>query len=397
MLKFMKTKFTGIASFIAAALILGFLIPLSAGLTYSWFVERGRIESELERFHSNTVNFLSLSVEDALLSFSPNDAQNAAKVIIHDPRVLQIEVFSSLYDMFLVQLDKQPIDPDAYPLTLQKDIVAGGEEIGYVKVTIDREYFFDKLDREQVNILILFLAMLMGGLAVVVPAIYFKILRPINCLTRQAQILSAGHLEVAFTWQGSDELTNLGKTFETMRQKLRSSFQQIHDLAIKDELTGLSNRRAFVETVGLALAQSNRYDKPLSLVMIDIDYFKRINDTLGHVMGDRVLKEFAFVIRSSVRKSDIVARIGGEEFALCMPETCLEDACLVTEKIRQNLAAHHFPENQHITASFGVAQHQGATFDQLLERADTALYRAKNSGRNRVEVSPNTAQPNITH
>ncbi|MCS7065689.1 MAG: GGDEF domain-containing protein, partial [Fimbriimonadales bacterium] len=154
--------------------------------------------------------------------------------------------------------------------------------------------------------------------------------------------------------------------------------------AVTDSLTGLRNHRAFQESL-ISLAQmAERYGQPLSLIMLDIDYFKQFNDRFGHPAGDELLRQVASVLRRSARVYDVVARYGGEEFALLLPNTDLNEAVQVAERLRQQIAAIQNPHAP-ITASFGVATHRhGNAPATLLYEADSALYEAKRRGRNRV-------------
>ncbi len=383
----MKSKLTGITQSIVLALFWGLFIPLSAGLIYSWFIQHDRIEKEVHSFHNHIINSLARNVKDALLSFSPNEAQNMTNVLIGDPRILEINIYSSLYEMYLVHIDKQSIHTASEPLKLRKSLLDETEDIGYIEIIIDRAFFFAQQSQEQFNNVLLFIAMFVVGLTVIVPVIYFKVLQPIQRLIRQAHILSSGDLETAFAWKGTDEISILGKTFETMRQKLLASFQKVQQLAITDELTGLPNRRAFVEKAQKAIEFSQQSCNPLALVMIDLDHFKTINDTFGHAVGDDVLQEFSGILQDCARESDIVGRLGGEEFAICMPDTTQEKAAELTEHIRHSINTHTFAGNRRLTASFGVAPCNGLHLEKLFELADNALYRAKTGGRNCVEIA----------
>ncbi len=171
--------------------------------------------------------------------------------------------------------------------------------------------------------------------------------------------------------------------------KLESATETISRLARTDELTGLHNRRSFVEIFALSLSAARRHGYPLSLVIIDLDHFKTVNDTFGHGVGDLVLKEFAGLLLEKVRDEDIVVRWGGEEFIILLSHTACEAAAALAERIRSS-----FEQNPNcaapltITASFGVAQlRDGDKEEELIRRADDALYRAKNMGRNRVVTS----------
>jgi diguanylate cyclase (GGDEF)-like protein len=165
--------------------------------------------------------------------------------------------------------------------------------------------------------------------------------------------------------------------------------EEIYRLSTVDGLTQIFNKRYFLETLGRELSRARRYDRPLALVMFDIDYFKQCNDTYGHRAGDFVLREISDVVRERARKVDVLARYGGEEFALILPEIELKGAALFAEKIRTMLAESKFNfEGKAIpvTISVGVAEltPDVATYDDLIKRADARLYKAKQTGRNRV-------------
>jgi diguanylate cyclase (GGDEF)-like protein len=155
-----------------------------------------------------------------------------------------------------------------------------------------------------------------------------------------------------------------------------------------DTMTGLMNRRAFDEELTQALARASRYGRSLSLVMTDIDHFKRINDEHGHPFGDRVIRDFARMLKEESREVDTVARIGGEEFAVVLPEIDLAQASQFAERLRQ-AAASLAVRGVQMTASFGVSDTTVSEYSgsALIQDADGALYRAKQNGRNRVELA----------
>lgn len=160
-----------------------------------------------------------------------------------------------------------------------------------------------------------------------------------------------------------------------------------------DELTRLSNRRHFLEEAQLETKKALRTNLPLSLIMIDLDHFKEINDQFGHHTGDMVLRECADLLKKSCRETDLVGRFGGEEFVLLLPATDQAGALSIAEKIRHNIAGHPFYHQQrelNITASFGVTQvHRGENgLDYALKKADSFLYVAKNAGRNAIRPTP---------
>jgi len=168
--------------------------------------------------------------------------------------------------------------------------------------------------------------------------------------------------------------------------------KKLEHQAYSDYLTGLANRRSFMKRSETELSRMSRYDRKLALIMFDIDHFKKVNDTYGHNIGDLVLQKIADVCRSTLRAIDIIGRIGGEEFAVLLPETDLSRAIEVAERLRKEMMQEEIvvsPETSvKFTASFGVVaiNHESITIDELLRQADTALYKAKESGRNQVCV-----------
>jgi diguanylate cyclase (GGDEF)-like protein len=172
--------------------------------------------------------------------------------------------------------------------------------------------------------------------------------------------------------------------------RLREENEELRGLALVDPLTKLYNRRGLETELERALATSRRSDAPVSLLLLDLDGLKQVNDEHGHPAGDRVLREVGAVLRQSLRATDSAARLGGDEFALVMPATELVGAQVVAERIRMAVSALGLTG---VTASIGVAHFGGGpsvpeTITQLISDADSALYLAKRTGKNRVVVTP---------
>jgi diguanylate cyclase (GGDEF)-like protein/hemerythrin-like metal-binding protein len=161
----------------------------------------------------------------------------------------------------------------------------------------------------------------------------------------------------------------------------------MEQLASTDLLTSAWNRRHFEQAVEGEVHRSTRYGHPMTLILLDIDHFKRINDSFGHPVGDQVIREVASCILSAIRLSDSLTRWGGEEFLVLMPNTGISHAIALAERIRESIAAHEFVGIGQITASLGLAEYiPSEPRDAWLDRADRAMYRAKNQGRNRIEA-----------
>lgn len=164
---------------------------------------------------------------------------------------------------------------------------------------------------------------------------------------------------------------------------LRGFLNDLEEDSTFDMLTGAFNRRYFEFALHQEISRVNRKRGEFSLILMDIDYFKSINDTYGHATGDRVLKEISVVVKETVRKADIFARVGGEEFVCLLPETSSEAALLTAERIRKLIESHQSTELPRVTVSFGVTEYRlEEPSEELLKRADLALYEAKAQGRN---------------
>jgi len=190
--------------------------------------------------------------------------------------------------------------------------------------------------------------------------------------------------------QSQLQIKALNQRLQSMEQEsteLRKSAEESRELALKDALTGIWNRQALNEDLEKEFARWQRYQKPLSIVVWDIDFFKRVNDNYGHAAGDKVLKTIARIFMQATRDADFIARFGGEEFVGVFPETRLEDALSLANKIREKIETSKFHyENKPvpITASAGLATFRpNDTIDEVFKRADAALYRSKETGRNR--------------
>jgi len=190
--------------------------------------------------------------------------------------------------------------------------------------------------------------------------------------------------------QSQLQIKALNQRLQEMEQEsteLRKSAEQSREMALKDALTGIWNRQALNEDLEKEFVRWQRYQKPLSLVVWDIDFFKRVNDEYGHAAGDKVLKTIARIFMQATRDADFIARFGGEEFVGVFPETRLEDALTLANKIREKIETSKFHyENKPvpITASAGLATFRpNDTIDDVFKRADAALYRSKETGRNR--------------
>jgi diguanylate cyclase (GGDEF)-like protein/PAS domain S-box-containing protein len=192
-----------------------------------------------------------------------------------------------------------------------------------------------------------------------------------------------------------DDQGRLAAVVQTLRDMTEEKAAQIalEQLATRDGLTGLANRRCFDDTLRAEWARAMRQHQPLSLLMVDVDNFKAYNDANGHLGGDECLKRIAAAVASEMRANDLVARYGGEEFAVILPNQALKGAAIVAERIRARVeqlrVQHGREDNRHVTVSIGAATAIAASDaepSRLVATADAALYRAKHMGRNRISL-----------
>lgn len=283
--------------------------------------------------------------------------------------------------------------------------------------TLRAEMSLERLDNRLYMLRLEGVLLISGGLVVAVLGLAISlariVVRPVAHLSEVTRRLAQGDLSARVTpGRSNDELSKLGEVFNSMAaslqkhteeleqlveartQELKEANARLEKLAITDELTGLYNHRFFQETLRFESMRTDRKGGPLSLLMIDVDYFKKFNDTNGHPAGDKLLRSLAQLYQSQLRSIDIVARYGGEEFAIVLLDTNKSEAAQVAEKLRAAVAAQSFPGGEtqpggKISVSIGVATLplDAQSAPELVVIADQALYRAKHSGRNKVCVA----------
>lgn len=220
------------------------------------------------------------------------------------------------------------------------------------------------------------------------------LVKPLSLLITGIRNFTRGKMDVMIPTIGKDELGELQEAFNEMSRELAGERKRLRAESQSDSLTGLFNMRYFRPQLAEEFSRSERYGRPMTLLMIDVDHFKSYNDRNGHPAGDIVLKEISRILIRNVRGTDIVARYGGEEFVILLPETSIESALNVAEKIRKTVYEHHFPfkdtgSAEKLSVSIGVGSYPDprVTSDQaLIESSDKALFASKKSGRNRVTL-----------
>jgi len=233
------------------------------------------------------------------------------------------------------------------------------------------------------------------------------VIRPVRVLEHSVRRMGEGHLSTRVPALPGREMAELSDIVNRMASALQSERENLEHtvaertrelseanarlerLAVTDGLTGLFNHRRFQEALHSELLRCERHKRPLAVLMLDVDYFKKVNDSMGHPAGDELLRRLAQVLGADLRQTDLISRYGGEEFAVLLPETTKAEAMQVAERMRESVEVKINDGNawtQRITVSVGVATfpEDGATAETVLEAADQALYVAKRQGRNKV-------------
>ncbi|MFQ5901411.1 MAG: diguanylate cyclase [Thermodesulfobacteriota bacterium] len=292
----------------------------------------------------------------------------SAKDILFQP------VGKSLYDI-------------AYPIYYDRNPFP----IGIVRIGITRKYLAEELDRQKVRLV--FISIIFSLIGIIGSAIFSRVLsRPLHQLSDAADAISVGKLNGEITIKRNDEIGRLVRAFNDMISNIKKSKEELEVLSITDHITGLYNHRHFYRLMIAEFEKSKRYNYPIACLMFDVDYFKSINDTHGHEFGNLVLKELGILVSSELRSTDTIARYGGDEFLILLPYSEKDSACSFADKIRKNVERHRFSKGTFsiaTTISIGISifpEEQVNTPDDMIKYADTALYRAKMNGRNRIDV-----------
>ncbi len=335
----------------------------------------------------------------------------------HDERAAPLDAWM----LALVAGSGETVDPPppAWPVRFAQPLFASGKRY-LVVATIDEGPVNASLVEHSRRLGATSLVISLVGLLVLLLVLSWEVLRPLRQLAEMAEAFGHGKLRGRPAISGGRELqqlaTALGDAAARLGQQkehleaevarrtadlaaanieLSSMNERLQQLAITDPLTGLFNRRALEQALSLEVTRQKRGRRPFSLMMIDVDHFKKLNDTFGHAAGDEVLRGLARLVPQSLRASDIVARVGGEEFVVLLLDTELAQAAIAAEKVRVAMRGASFagPGEQllgRVTVSIGVASwpRHGESADAVLAAADRALYAAKDGGRDQARLAP---------
>lgn len=217
--------------------------------------------------------------------------------------------------------------------------------------------------------------------------IIVRIRHSIHRAVRLAEKIEAGDRQIPMMDPGKDEIGKVVNAMQVMLQSITQAEDELKRIALTDSLTGIANRLKFNTTLEKEVERVHRYKQPLSLIMFDIDHFKKFNDLYGHDAGDTILVELTSLVGDNIRSTDLFARWGGEEFMILTVSTLLKDCSVLAENLRRTVEAHSFSQSRKVTCSFGVAEYHNEDIDTFLKRVDLTLYTSKEDGRNRVTTA----------
>lgn len=264
----------------------------------------------------------------------------------------------------------------------------GGKAVGYLRATVPVGHVYRQARASRRTVLIV-LSLSMGLILLIIMGVHILIAGPVVRLMGRLQQIESGQADK----EGLTE--NLHGEPLAVARRLESAFDKLDHMSKTDQLTGLANRRHFQEMLNCSFEQAKRYNRPLSVMVLDLDFFKAVNDSVGHLAGDNLLKAAASSISNACRKADLAARFGGDEFAILLPESSTADVCPVAKRIRESISKCSIRGRNlsvKVTISIGIADLNSGAADSaeaLMNLADRALYAAKGLGRNRTILASN--------
>ena len=390
----MKIISMSIKTTIFLGLLIGISFPILIAGNYIIYSDKEKALIGFSKYREEMIKNIAFAMSDPLDKFSPNRASLALQIIKQDLRIVKIDVYDNLSESSFIKINIPKREIGNIYINKNK-IFKNEEEIGYVQISFSDQTITKELEDKKYLLIKVSIFTFIALLLIMFPLLYIKILLPLERLLLQSIELSHNKLENKFIWSGNDEINTLGRSFELARvsilnliNKLKEKNDELEVLYITDRLTGLYNRYKLDSVLSDEINRAKRYNSIFGIILIDIDYFKSVNDIFGHQIGDTVLVEISDILKENTRSTDTVGRWGGEEFLIIVPHTDEIKIKNIAENLRTTIESHVFKIVGKKTASFGVTIFRNKeSIESMINRADEALYKVKKSGRNQVCVA----------
>lgn len=371
-------KNSKISNVVLAGLFGGIFLPIF--ITYIFFTNNYKERSE--QTMDILTESISISASEALWFFSDEWTKVVVQSAVKNTKIYSATIHNNK-KVKVSHTQENRIIPNIHKrvVNLKKDT----EVLGTLTLVFNMDEINKDIYIERSNLLWILLFQAIISSIILYFIIRYKVLNPIKKLIHQSELLSNKKLNEKFIWEQKDEMGRLGRAMNKTRLSLKRMFNRLENKVLYDSLTKVYNRNGFESVFNDESIRCNRYKHPFSMIMIDIDFFKKVNDTYGHLVGDEVLVSLSSLIQNNIRKSDYLIRWGGEEFIIISPEIDLSNSVKLAEKIRSIIEQTTFDTVGNITVSISSAQKlENEEQNDFLRRLDELLYQSKNTGRNKV-------------
>mgnify|MGYP000642048025 CR=1 FL=1 len=373
-------KNSKISKVVLIGLLCGIFLPIV--VTYIFFINNYKERS------AQTMNIItesySISATEALWFFSDEWTKVVVQSAVKNEKIYSASIHDNQNKLLVKHQENLPsLNTKVIKSKLEKN----GDSLGTLTLVFKMNEINKDIYIEKSNLLWILLFQAIVSSLILYFIIRYKVLLPIKKLTLQSKLLSTKKLNKIFVWEQKDEMGQLGNAMNKTRLSLQKMFKKLESKLIYDNLTKVYNRNGFEEIFDVETKRCERYQNPFSMIMFDIDFFKQVNDTHGHLIGDKVLVSICTLIQSQIRESDYLVRWGGEEFLILVPEVELSGALKLAEKLRKAVDEYTFETASHITISLSVAQKdEQENTENFIKRIDDLLYESKHTGRNKISV-----------
>jgi len=371
---------------ITIAILIGITIPVSISTWYFLSNQKKYFEIEIEK----KIDSISTLNSQVLWYLSSEWAEIIVDSLLKDKSIVEITLYDDQGNVFLSKYEKSRAVGEL--ISISRPLEVNNKKVGKVKLVINKLEINEQIETEKTRAFQLALFQVLLALIILMPLMYYKVLLPIKRLVKQSQKIANNKLDKAFVWNRTDELGTLGRRLEYAREEIQTLVQELQESANKDPLTNVYNRRFFTEVTNSIVKKLKRDKKSFCILIFDIDDFKQVNDSYGHQIGDKVIIDLSKTITSKLRQSDIVARFGGEEFVVLLQDTDIINANNIAEEIRKSIELKEIKLEDNSTVSYTVSigvtevtRYNKSCIYESIKRADDALYKAKEKGKNIVE------------